>query len=57
MIPDVNLGPELELKNYYRGTYQLRRHIEEEWSRYLEVVQFYPAAIDAFQDIVVLKKN
>jgi SAM-dependent methyltransferase len=57
IIVDANLGPRLEFKRYYRGTFQLRRQVEEQWSKFLEVIAYYPAGLQVFQDIVVLRKE
>jgi SAM-dependent methyltransferase len=57
ILADSTLGPLLEVKNYYRSTFQKRRHVEEEWSRYLRIVQYYPAAIQTHQDLVIMRKE
>lgn len=56
LILDQNLGPKLDMKKYYRGTFQTRKQVEEQWSRFLDVVAFYPAGLDAFQDVVVMRR-
>ena len=52
---DTNLGPKLENKTYYRGTIQLRQHVEQNWSRYFEVIAYLPFGFQ--QDGVVMRKT
>jgi len=54
----VDRGPlgESLMINYYRGTYQTRKQVEDMWSRYMDIVAYYPAGVGTFQDVVVLKK-
>jgi SAM-dependent methyltransferase len=54
---DDNLGPHLAIPGYYRGTFQLRRQVEEHWSKYLKIVGYLPAGSHAHQDIIVMMKN
>jgi SAM-dependent methyltransferase len=44
------------MTNYYRGTYQTRKQVEDMWSKYMDIVAYYPAGVGIFQDMVVLKK-
>jgi SAM-dependent methyltransferase len=55
-VIDRHLGPLLRVKDYYRGTFQIRSDIIRRWSEYFEVVAFHPAAIDGVQDAVVLRR-
>jgi SAM-dependent methyltransferase len=55
IIDRGRLGESLMI-NYYRGTYQTRKQVEDMWSKYMDIVAYYPAAVTSFQDIVVLKK-
>jgi SAM-dependent methyltransferase len=57
ILPDSILGPKLNLRDYYRATFQTRRQVEEQWSYYLKIIAYYPAGFQAFQDIVVLRKE
>jgi SAM-dependent methyltransferase len=41
---------------YYRGVYQTRDYTVEEWSRFLDVVEYCEAGVGNFQDLVVLRK-
>jgi hypothetical protein len=54
---DTNLGPQLGFDEYYRGTFQLRRQVERQWSKFLDVVAYYPAGLQVFQDVVVMRKG
>ena len=54
---DANLGPKLEFEKYYRGTFQLRRQVEDQWSKFLNLIAYYPAGLQVFQDIVVMRKE
>lgn len=56
-IVDENLGPSLKLKDYYRLTYQLRRQVEEKWSKCMDIVAYYTAAIGGVQNAVVMRKT
>lgn len=56
-VIDRHLGPLLRVKDYYRGTFQLRSDIIRRWSEYFEVVAIHPAAISGVQDAVVLKRT
>ena len=53
----IDRGPlgESLVSHYYRGTYQTRGQVEDMWSRYMNIVAYYPAGVTTFQDIVVLK--
>jgi ubiquinone/menaquinone biosynthesis C-methylase UbiE len=51
---DDSLGQHLAIRNYYRGTFQLRSQVEQEWSRYLKILAFIPAGSHAHQDLVVM---
>jgi hypothetical protein len=57
IVLDPNLGPKLDMTRYYRGTFQTRQQIEEQWSRFLNIIAYYPAVIGAFQDLAVLRKE
>ncbi|MBV8751919.1 MAG: class I SAM-dependent methyltransferase [Hyphomicrobiales bacterium] len=57
IVPDSNLGSKLNLRDYYRATFQTRRQVEEQWSYYLKIVAYYPAGFHALQDIVILRKE
>jgi SAM-dependent methyltransferase len=57
IVLDPNLGPKLDMKRYYRGTFQTRRQIEEQWSRFLNIIAYYPGVIGTFQDLAVLRKE
>jgi SAM-dependent methyltransferase len=56
IMNDANLGPQLDMTGYYRSTYQLRRQVEEKWSKFFEVIAYYPAAFFVDHDIVVMRK-
>ncbi|MCI4679985.1 class I SAM-dependent methyltransferase [Rhodoblastus acidophilus] len=56
LLLDNNLGPLLAMKNYYRGTFQTKSQILSQWSKYMNIIAYYPACLDLFQDIVVLQK-
>jgi SAM-dependent methyltransferase len=53
MLDDVNL--KLENKTYYRGTVQLRQHVEQHWSRHFEIVAYLPYV--SLQDWVLMRKT
>jgi SAM-dependent methyltransferase len=55
-VIDLHLGPLLRVKDYYRGTFQIRSDIIRRWSEYFEVVAIHPAAISGVQDAVVLRR-
>ena len=57
MMFDDSLGPSLAIPGYYRRTYQLRRQVEEEWARYLNIVSYLPAGSHAQQDMIVMIKD
>jgi len=54
--PIINRAPlgESLMSHYYRGTYQTRGQVEDMWSRYMDIVAYYPARVGTFQDMVVL---
>jgi SAM-dependent methyltransferase len=54
----IDRGPlgESLMSHYYRGTYQTRGQVEDTWSRYMDIVAYYPAGVGTFQDLVVLQK-
>jgi SAM-dependent methyltransferase len=56
-VNDGTLGPELDMKKYYRSTFQTRGQVEEQWSRYFKVIGYYPAGLHVAQDIVVMRKE
>jgi SAM-dependent methyltransferase len=56
-LDTISLGSLLDIKTYYRGTYQAFEHIQSEWSRYLSVIGYFPAGVQSIQDIVVLRKE
>lgn len=53
---DENLGPKLDIKRYYRATFQLRRQVEEQWSRFFKIIAYFPGGLQCHQDIVVMRK-
>lgn len=53
---DYNLGPHLEVKDYYRATCQLSQHITSIWGQFFEIAAVYPGAFGGVQDAVVLRK-
>jgi ubiquinone/menaquinone biosynthesis C-methylase UbiE len=57
IIIDDLLGGQLDMKRYYRGTFQHRWQVEEQWSKFLKIVAYYPAGLDARQDIVEMRKE
>ena len=54
-IADSAIGSDRD--TYYRATYHSRKYIESEWSKYLDVIGFYPIANAFRQDFVVLVKR
>ncbi|MBG0791971.1 class I SAM-dependent methyltransferase [Methylocystis sp. H62] len=54
---DYNLGPHLAIKDYYRATYQLNKHIASVWGEFFEIVEVYPGAVTGLQDAVVMRRN
>ena len=52
---DMNLGPKLDQKNYYRATFHTRRYILENWTRGFEIVKIYPCANGGTQDFIVMR--
>jgi SAM-dependent methyltransferase len=56
VIDRHDLGPLLRIKDYYRGTFQIRSDIIRRWSEYFEVVAIHPAASSGVQDAVVLRR-
>jgi SAM-dependent methyltransferase len=57
LMLDQILGPELDMKKYYRATLQTRKQVEEQWTRFLDLVAFYTAGHKVFQDLIVLRKT
>jgi SAM-dependent methyltransferase len=57
LINDGNLGPQLDIKRYYRSTFQISGQVEEQWSRFFKIIAFYPAGLHVAQDIVVMRKE
>lgn len=52
---DMNLGPKLRDKKYYRATFHTRKYIAQEWTEYFDVVAHYSCANVVVQDFVVLR--
>ena len=42
---------------YYRAVFQSQRYTERAWGRVLEVVEYIPAGMQAYQDLVVLRRT
>lgn len=42
---------------YYRSVFQSRRHTMRTWSRVMEVVDYLPAGMQAYQDLVILRRR
>jgi ubiquinone/menaquinone biosynthesis C-methylase UbiE len=56
-IADGNLGPQLELKDYYRATYQSWSHIHSIWSLFFDILAIYPGSVGGLQDAVVMRSK
>jgi SAM-dependent methyltransferase len=52
-----HLGSQLESRNYYRNTFQLRQQVEQQWSQFFKIIAYYPAALQVSQDIVVMRRE
>ncbi len=52
---DLNLGPKLDEKSYYRATFHTRRYLLENWSPVFEIVKIYTSANGGTQDFVVMR--
>ena len=52
---DMNLGPKLRDKKYYRATFHTRKYIAQEWTEYFEIVGYYCSGNELVEDFVVLK--
>ena len=52
---DMNLGPKLDQKSYYRATFHTRRYILENWTQGFEIVKIYAAGNGGTQDFVVMR--
>jgi hypothetical protein len=53
-VPDKALGDDMDW--YYRTSYHSRRYLNDNWARYLDIVDIIPASNAFRQDFVVLRK-
>jgi SAM-dependent methyltransferase len=42
---------------YYRTAYHTPRYVEEHWSRYFDVLEYFCRAVNAHQDLVIMRKR
>jgi ubiquinone/menaquinone biosynthesis C-methylase UbiE len=54
-MPDMNLGPKLSDRNYYRASFHTRKYVAEQWTQYFDVLGHYSCANVIVQDFVVLR--
>jgi len=52
---DMNLGPKLKDKFYYRSTFHTKKYVADVWSEFFDVVAHYSCANVIVQDFVVLR--
>jgi SAM-dependent methyltransferase len=52
---DMNLGPKLSDKSYYRATFHTRRYVLEHWSEHFDILGYYSCGNVVVQDFVVLQ--
>lgn len=52
---DMNLGPKLSDKAYYRATYHTRRYVYQNWAEHFEILGYYSCGNVLVQDFVVLR--
>jgi SAM-dependent methyltransferase len=54
--PDASLSGVVE-EGYYQNTFQTRDYTLQEWSRFLEIVEYVEAGMNSYQDMVILRRQ
>jgi ubiquinone/menaquinone biosynthesis C-methylase UbiE len=52
---DMNLGPKLRDKSYYRATFHTRKYVSQEWTEHFDILAHYSCSNVVVQDFVVLR--